>query len=98
MPKPVNVYLQALRINNLIWFFTPGDFSGESALLMKKILKGKDYESVISGYNGSYIGYILPAKYFWLKHYETRTMSWFGPGLADYMMDLMEKMSNFLTQ
>ena len=27
MPYPENVYLQALRLNNLIWFFTPGDFS-----------------------------------------------------------------------
>lgn len=98
MPKPENVYLQALRINNLIWFFTPGDFSGESALLMKKILRGKGFEAAVSGYNGNYIGYILPGKYFSMKHYETRTMSWFGPFLGDYMMELMERMSNFFTQ
>ncbi|HLP72024.1 MAG TPA: neutral/alkaline non-lysosomal ceramidase N-terminal domain-containing protein [Bacteroidales bacterium] len=97
MAEPENVMLQALKINNLIWFFTPGDFSGEAALLLKKILKGKGLDTVVSGYNGSYIGYILPGKYFWLKHYETRKMSWYGPGLGDYMMDIMERMSNLFT-
>lgn len=97
MPRPENVFLQALRINNLIWFFTPGDFSGESALMLKKIIHGKGFQTAVSGYNGSYIGYILPGKYFWLRHYETRTMSWFGPYLGDYMTDLMEQMSNILT-
>ncbi len=92
MPAPANVYVQALRLNKTVWFFTPGDFSGESALLIRKILRGKGYESIISGYNGSYIGYIVPGKYFYLKHYETRAMSWFGPTLGDYMTDIMEKM------
>jgi len=98
MAAPANVYLQALKLNNIIWFFTPGDFSGESALLIKKILKGKGFQAAVSGYNGSYIGYILPGKYFWLKHYETRTMSWFGPFLGDYLMDMMEQMSNIFTK
>lgn len=98
MPAPEYVYLQALRIDKLIWFFTPGDFNGESANLLKKILRGKGYESVVSGYNGSYIGYILPGKYYYLDHYEARTMSWFGPTLGDYINDQMERLSNILTR
>jgi len=94
MPLPKNVYLQALRINNLIWFFTPGDFSGESALQIKNLLAAKGYEAIVSGYNGSYVGYIIPGKYFYLDHYETKLMGWFGPTMGDYTMDLIDQMAS----
>jgi len=93
MPVPVNVYLQSLRINNLIWISTPGDFSGESALQIKKSLSCKGYESIVSGFNGSYVGYIMPGKYFYLDHYESKTMGWFGPTMGDYALELIERMN-----
>jgi len=96
MPSPKNVYLQSLSINNLMWVFTPGDFSGESALTIKKLLAGKDYEAIVSGYNGSYIGYIMPGKYFYLGHYESNLMGWFGPTMGDYALELIELMNNIL--
>lgn len=96
MPAPRNVRLQALKINNLIWFFTPGDFSGESALMIKSNLAGKGYYPVVTGYNGSYVGYILPGKYFYLDHYEPRMMGWFGPTMGDYTLELMQLMSGAL--
>lgn len=94
MAFPENVYLQTLRINNLMWVFTPGDFSGESALLVKKLLSAKGYDAIITGFNGSYIGYILPGKYFWLNNYESKLMGWFGPTMGDYAMELIELMNN----
>lgn len=96
MPLPKNVYLQALRINNLIWFFTPGDFSGESALQIKKQMAAKGFEAIVSGYNGSYVGYIMPGKYFYLNHYESKMMGWFGPTMGDYTMELIDRISSFL--
>lgn len=96
MPAPQNVKLQALKINNLLWFFTPGDFSGESALMLKANLAGKGHYPVITGYNGSYVGYILPGKYFYLDHYEPRMMGWFGPNMGDYTLELMQLMSGAL--
>lgn len=96
MAAPENVYLQALRINNLIWFFTPGDFSGEMALLQKKLLAGDGFSTMITGYNGSYVGYIIPSKYFYMKHYEPMMMGWFGPGMGDYIMDIMDQMADAL--
>ena len=92
MPVPKNVYLQAMRINNMIWIFTPGDFSGESALLIKKDLAPHGFEAFVSSFNGSYVGYIVPGKYFNINNYETRLMGWFGPTMGDYIMDLIEKM------
>jgi len=96
MPYPENVYLQALRINNLIWFLTPGDFSAESALLIRERFAGKGYDATVSGYNGSYVGYILPGKYFYLDNYESLSMGWFGPTMGDYTFELMEQMGDIL--
>jgi hypothetical protein len=96
MPLPQNVYLQAMQINNLVWFFTPGDFSGELALTVKKLLAGKGYQVMVSGYNGSYLGYIIPGKYFYLDYYESKSMGWFGPTMGDYTIDLIERMANTL--
>jgi neutral ceramidase len=97
MPLPRNVYLQGLRINDLIWIFTPGDFSGESALNLKNSLAPRGYEVIVSGYNGSYVGYIIPGKYFYLNNYESKLMGWFGPTMGDYMMDLINRMCSLLT-
>jgi hypothetical protein len=97
MPEPENVRIQAFRINDLIWYFTPGDFSGEYAQMLNNMLARKGIRTVVSGYNGGYIGYIIPGKYFWLDHYESRSMSWFGPTLGDYMFDLMNRIGNSLS-
>jgi hypothetical protein len=96
MPFPKNVYLQALRINNSIWIFTPGDFSGESALHIKNLLAEKGYEANVLGYNGSYVGYIIPGKYFYLNHYESKLMGWFGPTMGDYTVDLINQICDGL--
>jgi neutral ceramidase len=96
MPYPQNVYLQALRINNSIWIFTPGDFNGESALHIKNSLAAKGYDANILGYNGSYVGYILPGKYFYMNNYETKLMGWFGPTMGDYTVDLINQICDRL--
>ena len=94
MKLPKNVYLQGLRINNLVWIFTPGDFSGESAVQIKNSLKGKGFETIISSFNGTYVGYIIPSKYFNLNNYETKLMGWFGPTMGDYTIDLIDQITN----
>jgi len=55
-------------------------------------LAGKGYEAIISSFNGSYVGYIIPGKYFYLDHYESKLMGWFGPTMGDYTMDLIDQM------
>lgn len=98
MITPVNVYIQAIRINDLLWFFTPGDFSGELAMMLKRLYAGKGFQTIVSGYNGSYTGYIIPGKYFYLKHYEPRMMGWYGPSMGEYIFDIMDKMGKVLTE
>ena len=90
------VRLQSARIGNFIWTTTPADYSGELALVRQNELYNRGFQSAITSFNGAYIGYILPAKYYHLNDYESRTMSWFGPNMGPYMNELIFRMTNIL--
>jgi neutral ceramidase len=93
MPLPENVYFQALRIGNMLWITTPCDFSGEYALQIKQSLAAEGFSSLVTSFNGSYIGYVVPGKYFYRDEYESKLMGWFGPNMGDYAMDLIGQIS-----
>jgi len=97
MVQPENVYLQAIRIDDMVWITTPGDFSGEYALQMKNSLLAEGFKSNITSFNGSYVGYIVPGRYFYLGGYEPGLMGWFGPDMGEYMMDLIRQVSEIVT-
>jgi hypothetical protein len=97
MPLPENVYVQAVRIDNMVWITAPGDFSGEYAHQMKNALAAKGFSSNVSSFNGSYVGYIVPGRYFYLNEYESRLMGWFGPDMGEYTIDLMRQISEIVT-
>ncbi len=96
MPEPKNVFLQAVRIGKLIWISAPSDFSGEYALQIKQALATKGYETVVSSFNGSYVGYIVPGRYFYMDEYEPKIMGWFGPTMGDYSMDLIRHLTEIV--
>ena len=98
MPYPKNVYIQAVRIGNMIWISTPCDFSGEYALQIKNALLAKGFNANITSFNGSYVGYIIPGRYFYLDEYEPKVMGWFGPNMGDYSMDIIRQISGIVTQ
>ncbi|HWR99112.1 MAG TPA: neutral/alkaline non-lysosomal ceramidase N-terminal domain-containing protein [Prolixibacteraceae bacterium] len=96
MPEPKNVYFQAVRIGQLIWISAPSDFSGEYALQIKHALAAKGFDGAVSSFNGSYIGYIVPGRYFYLDEYEPKLMGMFGPTMGDYSMDLIRHITNIV--
>ncbi len=96
MPEPQNVFFQAIRIGKLIWISAPSDFSGEYALQIKNSLTVKGYYAVISSFNGSYVGYIVPGRYFYMDEYEPKIMGWFGPTMGDYSMDLIRHLTDIV--
>ena len=103
VPAPEYPVLQALRLNDMVWISAPGDFSGEIALQSKNYLLAKGFNANVVGFNGSYLGYIVPSKYFFLDRkgggmgrYESRTMGWFGPNMGDYTTDLIRQMSDIV--
>jgi neutral ceramidase len=98
MPLPKNVYLQAARIGDLIWITTPADFSGEYALQIKNSLAMKGFRSNITSFNGTYVGYIIPGRYFYLNEYESKLMGWFGPNMGEYTVDLIGRIVKIVTK
>ncbi len=96
MPMPENAVLQAVRLGNFIWVTAPADFSGEYALQLKNSLAVKGFDANITSFNGSYVGYIIPGRYFYLDDYEPKTMGFFGPAMGDYTFDLINQMTNIL--
>jgi hypothetical protein len=96
MPYPENAVLQVLRIGNMIWVSTPADFSGEYALQFKNTLSAKGFDANITSFNGSYVGYIIPGRYFYLDEYEPKTMGMFGPTMGDYTFHLINQLAGLM--
>ncbi|NOX67336.1 MAG: hypothetical protein GXO85_16435 [Chlorobi bacterium] len=75
----------------------PCELSGEYAIDLKNALELKGYNSAITSFNGQYLGYIVPAKYYYFDAYESRLMGWFGPSMGDYLMELDYTVADSLT-
>ncbi|MFK5974335.1 MAG: neutral/alkaline non-lysosomal ceramidase N-terminal domain-containing protein [Flavobacteriaceae bacterium] len=97
MPKMKSIYLQGLKLNNLVWIAMPYELSGEYGIDLKNALELEGYNSALSSFNGGYLGYIVPQKYYYYDTYEARLMGWYGPTMGDYLMELNFKLANTLT-
>jgi len=88
-PDIGDVYIQTARIGNLIWTTTPCDFSGETAIIHKNAMHKEGYKALITSFNGAYVGYVIPDKYYHLNEYESRVMSWYGPSMDPYINEMI---------
>jgi len=95
-PPIGEVSFQAARIDDLIWVSTPSDFSGEMALAFKRETHMEGYRALVTSFNGAYVGYIIPGKYYHLNEYESRLMSWYGPNMGPYSHEMIRRMINSL--
>ncbi len=93
LPVSDGTFLQAFRLNNTVWISTPCDFSGELALGIKDFANRKGFNAVITSFNGDYIGYVIPARYYHLSGYEPRLMSFYGPATGEYLDDLARRLA-----
>ena len=85
-------WLQLVMIGRNLLLATPCDFSGELALQVKGYAHEKGFQAIVTSFNGDYIGYVVPDRYYELDHYETRLMSVFGPHNGSYFLALMRRM------
>ena len=97
LPRYDNVYLQSIRMGNMVWITTPSDFSGEYALQLKNSLARHGFDANVTSFNGNYVGYIVPGRYFYLDEYEPKVMGWFGPNMGEYTLDLVRQLSRAMT-
>jgi len=89
LPVRKDSFVQAFRLDNSVWVSTPCDFSGEMALGIKDLLRGQGSAAVVTSFNGDYIGYVIPTRYYHMNGYEPRVMSFFGPTVPDYLDELV---------
>ncbi len=85
------VYLNALRLGDVVMLGTPCDFSGEFDSQLDLTAEQHHLQTMVTSFNGGYIGYVTPIQYYDVNHYETRLMNWYGPGTGEYMVESLEK-------
>jgi neutral ceramidase len=98
LPVGEQTFLQAFRIGDAVWISTPCDFSGELARDIKNQLRLDGFSAAITSFNGDYIGYVIPSRYYHLNGYEPRVMSFFGPNVPDYLDELIRKLTAQLSR
>lgn len=97
-------WVGAVKVGDVFFVNTPGDFSGEIAADWQQWGEGKGLSLWVSGFSGDYAGYISPDKYYvdlfdqkGRLTYETGQLSWLGPHMEAFFTTLMEKMVDLLT-
>jgi len=85
-------FLTVLRVGNIVMLGTPCDFSGEFDRSIDSLAERHGLQAMVTSFNGGYIGYVTPGKYYDEDHYETQLMSWYGPGNGEYIEQCMEQL------
>jgi hypothetical protein len=93
---PPTTYLQGFRLGDVVWLGTPCDFSGELALEVQAAAAERHLDATVTSFNGDYVGYVIPTKYYGLDGYEPRTMAFFGPQLPDGFMAVLAGLTRAL--
>lgn len=87
-----NAFLTVLRIGDVVMLGTPCDFSGELNASLDSVANRNGLRAIVTSFNGGYIGYVTPGKYYDVDHYETRLMNWYAPGTGEYIRDCLAKL------
>ncbi len=90
LPVRPATWIQYLRLGDAVWLSTPCDYSGELAMDLADATRDLGVSAVVTSFNGDYVGYVVPSRYYGMNTYETRTMSFYGPQLPDYFDTLLK--------
>jgi hypothetical protein len=61
------------------------------------MLRVRGFAGIVTSFNGDYVGYVIPSRYYHLNGYEPRIMSFYGPYVPDYLDELARTISLDLT-
>ncbi|POY39046.1 hypothetical protein C3K47_00670 [Solitalea longa] len=81
--------MNRLQLGNIVLIGTPCDYSGEMVELSEEVSTKTKRNLLITSFNGGYVGYITPDKYYDSVKAETREMNWFGPHNGRYFSELV---------
>jgi len=84
-------FISFLQLGDVLFVGVPCDFSG---VLSKEVYQKSAFDKlVITSFNGSYVGYVTPDRYYDLDESETHEMNWLGYGVGSYLADLIVQLS-----
>jgi neutral ceramidase len=83
------VHVSALRIGDLVMLGTPADLSGEFSPQLDSVALSEHVHVIPTSFNGGYIGYLTPKKYYDNRYFETQLMNWYAPGTGEFVRDVM---------
>jgi hypothetical protein len=85
-----NAHLDITQIGNTLMIASSGEVSGVFYERWEKIAQNEGLNLIVTTFNGGYIGYITPDKYYDRHFHEVREMNWYGPGNGQYFDQLFE--------
>ena len=83
-------FITVLRFGDAVLLGTPSDFSGEFNFALDSLAAASQVFPIVTSFNGGYIGYLTPEKYYDIDHYETQLMNWYGPGAGELVKESLE--------
>ncbi|MDF9799897.1 hypothetical protein OKW21_005160 [Catalinimonas alkaloidigena] len=86
--------ISGIKLGNILMMGTPADYSG----MLYEQLSAEEAQLIVTSFNGSYIGYVIPDSHYGEKHREAREMNWFGPYTGSYMTEVMNRFSQLMTE
>lgn len=95
-------WMHAVRIGDIALVGTPADYCGEISVDLKSWAQNHSVDLWVLSFNGDYVGYISPDKYYYDKDekggygYERGIMSWIGPDQEAFTVSLIRHMIDVL--
>ncbi|MEJ8800655.1 neutral/alkaline non-lysosomal ceramidase N-terminal domain-containing protein [Pontibacter sp. H249] len=87
-----DAYVNRLQIGNTTLLGVPADYSGEFMPSLEATAAAQNKHVILTGFNGSYLGYIVPDTHYNLKKYEARAMNFYGPTAGSYLTYLLQQL------
>jgi hypothetical protein len=95
-------WMHAVRIGDIVLVGTPADYCGEISIDLKSRTQNRVNHLWVLGFNGDYVGYVSPDRYYYDKDekggygYERGVMSWIGPDQEAFTVSLIMHMIDAL--
>ncbi|WP_242920091.1 neutral/alkaline non-lysosomal ceramidase N-terminal domain-containing protein [Pontibacter liquoris] len=84
-------FISSMQVGNTILLGVPADYSGEFMPRLAEQARQQGQEVLVTGFNGGYVGYLIPDKHYGLHKYEARAMNFYGPHSGSYVTAVLQQ-------
>lgn len=85
-----NAHFDVLQLGDVLLISSSGEVSGVFMKEWEEYANSYGLQVILTCFNGGYIGYITPDKYYDIGHYEVKDMNWFGPYNGAFFDEIMK--------